>query len=108
MEARESLASHAGVFRGARISSGEGRNTSAPKNACVGGQGKSKRAEKYGTKKNKERRKGLSRRSLLFFEPYLSARSDFPSPPLSAPGSPGMRKSCKVVAYKRLKTMENH
>ena len=37
-------ASHAGVFRGARISSlptngvcGEGRNTSSPKNACVGG-----------------------------------------------------------------------
>ena len=38
------LASHTGVFRGARISSlptngvcGEGRNTSSPKNACVGG-----------------------------------------------------------------------
>ena len=38
------LASHAGVFRGARISSlptngvcGEGRNTSSPKNDCVGG-----------------------------------------------------------------------
>ena len=38
------LASHAGVFRGARISSlptngvcGEGRKTSSPKNACVGG-----------------------------------------------------------------------
>ena len=28
------LASHAGVFRGAR---GEGRNTSSPKKACVGG-----------------------------------------------------------------------
>ena len=28
------VASHAGVFRGARISS---RNTSSPKNACVGG-----------------------------------------------------------------------
>ena len=39
-----SIASHAGVFKGARISSlpyffrpGEGRNTSFPKNACVGG-----------------------------------------------------------------------
>ena len=35
-----SLASHAGVFRGVLISSlpsGEGRNTSSPKNACVGG-----------------------------------------------------------------------
>ena len=76
--------------------------------ADSGGEGKSKRAEKYGTKKNKERREGLSRRSLLFFELYFSARLDFPSPPLSAPGSPGLRKSCQVVAYKRLKTMENH
>ena len=38
----KNLASHAGVFRGARFSSlvflpGEGRNTSSPKNACVGG-----------------------------------------------------------------------
>ena len=34
-----SVASHAGVFRGARISSHptEGRNTSSPKKACVGG-----------------------------------------------------------------------
>ena len=31
-----------------------------------------------------------SRRSLLFFLPYFSARLDFPSPPLSAPGSPRM------------------
>ena len=31
------LACHAGVFRGARISCGEGRNTSSPKNACGGG-----------------------------------------------------------------------
>ena len=41
------------------------------------GAGKSKRAGKYGTKKSKERREGLSRRSLLFFEPYFSARLDF-------------------------------
>ena len=45
--------------------------------------------EKYGTKKSKERR-GFSRRSLLLFVPYFSARLDFPSPPLSAPGSPRM------------------
>ena len=32
--------------------------------------------------------RGSSRRSLLFFVPYFSARLDFPSPPLSAPGSP--------------------
>ena len=31
-----------------------------------------------------------SRRSLLFFLPYFSARLDFPSPLLSAPGSPRM------------------
>ena len=107
--------------------------------ADSGGKGKSKRAEKYGTKKSKERRKeplgimsyqtsskqlppfclligqkstkvfwhqsevrtaatdwnwsgktlslrGLSRRSLLFFVPYFSARLDFPSPPLSPLG----------------------
>ena len=50
----------------------------------VGGEGKSKRAEKYGTKKSK------NRRSLLFFVTYFSARLYFPSPPLSAPGSPRM------------------
>ena len=67
-----------------------------------GGEGKSKRAEKYGTKKNKERREeplgtmsyqtssNGRRRSLFFFVPYFSARLDFPSPPLSAPGSPRM------------------
>ena len=32
--------------------------------------------------------RGSSRRSLLFFVPYFSARLDFPLPPLSAPGSP--------------------
>ena len=31
-----------------------------------------------------------SGRSLLFYVPYFSARLDFPSPPLSAPGSPRM------------------
>ena len=31
------VASHAGIFRGARISSLTTRNTSSPKNACVGG-----------------------------------------------------------------------
>ena len=29
-------------------------------------------------------------RSLLFFVPYFPTRLDFPSPPLSAPGSPRM------------------
>ena len=36
--AKKGIAYHAGVFRGARISSNPGgRNTSSPKNACVGG-----------------------------------------------------------------------
>ena len=108
--------------------------------ADSGGEGKSKRAEKYGTKKSKERREeplgtmsyqtsskrsspfslligqkntkvfwhqseartaatvwnwsgktlSSSRRSLLFFVPYFFPRLDFPSHPLSAPGSPRM------------------
>ena len=36
---------------------------------------------------------GKSKRSLLFFVPYFSARLDFPSSPLSAPGSPRMGPS---------------
>ena len=39
------------------------------------------------------RPRGSSRRSFLFFMPYFSARLDFPSPPLSAPGSPRMDSS---------------
>ena len=42
-----------------------------------------KRAGKNGAKKSKEH-------SLLFFAPISSARLDFSSPPLSAPGSPRM------------------
>ena len=62
-----------------------------PRGRYSGGEGKSRRAGKYGTKKSKERREGgSSRRSLLFFVPYFSVRLDFPSPPLSAPGSPRM------------------
>ena len=37
---------------------------------------------------------GSSRRSLLFFVPYFPPRLDFPSPPLSAPGSPRMVLRC--------------
>ena len=80
------------------------------------GEGKSKREEKYGTKKSKEWREEpqgtmsyqtsskrsplfwlliaarkllcfSSRRSLLFFMPYFPTRLDVPSPPLSALGS---------------------
>ena len=39
--------------------------------------------------------RGSSRRSLLFFVLYFSARLDFPSPP-SAPGSPRMRVRLNV------------
>ena len=41
-------------------------------------------------RKVKNGEKSSSRRSLFFFLPYFSARLDFPSPPLSAPGSPRM------------------
>ena len=41
--------------------------------------------------------RGSSRRSLLFFVPYFSARLDFPSPPLSAPGSPRIPRTYKSV-----------
>ena len=66
------------------------------------GEGKSKRAGKYGTKKSKERREEplgtmsyqiSSKRS----PPYFSARLDFPSPPLSAPGSPRMTLTLQLV-----------
>ena len=36
--------------------------------------------------------RGSSHRSVLFFVPYFCARLDFPSPPLSAPGSPRMHR----------------
>ena len=72
--------------------------------ADSGGKGKSKRAGKYGTKESKERREepqgtmsyhtsskrspvASSKRSVV---PYFPARLDFPSPPLSALGSPRM------------------
>ena len=40
------------------------------------------------------------RRSLLFIVPYFPARLDFPSPPLSAPGSPRMCKWYTTVVFK--------
>ena len=49
-------------------------------------------------RKVKNGEKSSSRRSLLFFVPYFSARLDFPSPPLSAPGSPRMRICLPLVA----------
>ena len=73
---------------------GSARHILGDTRADSGGEGKSKQAEKYGSKKSKERREEplgtMSYRSLLFFEPYFSARLDFPPPPLSAPGSPRM------------------
>ena len=49
--------------------------------------------ESLNGRENVARRKaknGSSRRSLLFFVPHFPARLDFPSSPLSAPGSPRM------------------
>ena len=42
--------------------------------------------ESLNGRENMAQKKG----SLLFFVPYFSARLDFPSPPLPAPGSPRM------------------
>ena len=60
-------------------------------------------------RKVKNGEKSSSRRSLLFFVPYFSARLDFPSPPLSAPGSPRMALKNQVLTrgdflYSDLKT----
>ena len=44
--------------------------------------------------------RGSSPRSLLFFVPYFCARLYFPSPPLSAPGSPRMPFSMLEVLVK--------
>ena len=55
--------------------------------ADKGGEGKSIYMER---RKVKNGGKSSSRRSLLFFVPYFPARLDFPSSPLSAPGSPRM------------------
>ena len=57
--------------------------------ADSGGEGKSKRAEKM---------------ARLFFVPFFPTRLDFPSPPLSAPGSPRMlRVDClKLVNNPRV------
>ena len=73
--------------------------------ADSGGKRKSKQAEKYGTKKSKERReeRGSSRRSLLFFVPYFSARLDFLLPPLSAPGSPRMAIKILILCSYKLR-----
>ena len=47
----------------------------------------------------------MARRKVKNFEkrfvPYFSARLDFPSPPLSAPGSPRMKKSKNVYLSKQ-------
>ena len=93
------------------------------------GEGKSKQAEKYGTKKSKERPEeplgtmsyqtsskrsppfwlliGARKLAVLYFSfvPYFSARLDFPSPPLSAPGSLRMAKAqiCKSILLSHFK-----
>ena len=53
-----------------------------------GGEGKSKQAGKYGSKKKKERPEELFSPFFTFFRAIFPALLDFLSPPLSAPGSP--------------------
>ena len=43
--------------------------------------------------------RGSSRRSLLFFVPYFSNHLDFPTSPLSAPGSPRMCMPVKISEW---------
>ena len=62
-----------------------------PENMCFSGTNqKPERQRPFGTGLVRHCPQGLSRRSLLFFVPYFSACLDFPSSPLSAPGSPRM------------------
>ena len=58
--------------------------------------------ENVARRKVKNGEKSSSRRSLLFFVPYFSARLDFPSPPLSAPGSPRMFTSQQPHKHKKI------
>ena len=64
--------------------------------ADKGGEGKFKRAEKYmARRKVKNGEKSGALLAVLYFSSfhmYFSARLDFPSPPLSAPGSPRMSR----------------
>ena len=53
-----------------------------------GGEGKSKRAGKYGSKKSKEWPEELFSPFFTFFRAIFPTRLDFLSPLLSAPGSP--------------------
>ena len=49
--------------------------------------------------------RGSSRHSLLFLVPYFSARLNFPSPPLSAPGSPRMVEDGDVGIFVIFRTI---
>ena len=62
------------------------------KRLCFLPNQKAERRRPFGTGLVRHWPQGLFRRSLLFFVPYFSARLDFPSPPLSAPGS--LRMEC--------------
>ena len=72
---------------GAHYRQGQIRDILGDPGADSGGDGKSKRAEKYGTKKSKQL-------AVLYFSfvSYFSACLAFLSPPLSAPGSPRMNQ----------------
>ena len=64
---------------------------SAVKRANPGNESNTSKIRPSSIPRHPRRPRGSSsRRSLLFFVPYFSAFLDFPSPPLSAPGSPRM------------------
>ena len=59
--------------------------------ADSGGEGKSKRATKrIGEEKSREQRIAIPRARDFSWPIFFVTRLDFPSPPLSAPGSPRM------------------
>ena len=75
------------------LAAGKKRPILGDPGADSGDEGKSTRAEKCSTKRSKERREKLAVLYFSSFHIYLSARLDFPSPPLSALGSPRMETS---------------
>ena len=75
----------------------------ARKILCFSAQSEARMAATVWNWSGKTLPQGSSRRSLLFFVPYFSTRLDFPSPPLSAPGSPRMRGTLREYSSKPLK-----
>ena len=78
------------TFIGEKTMQAKVASSSETRGQIVGERERLNRAEKMARRKVKNG-KSSSRRSLLFFAPFFSARLVFPLPPLSAPGSPRMR-----------------